>query len=106
MPTGISLMTFRRAEQAWDDAVNKIRVDKPPAPELTSALARFATFVSSTARAIENAGEAAEDRRFTAPEAVHLRSEAARGDEEYVTLKDACDAFFAMHGHNPDDLST
>lgn len=58
---GPSLFIFFRAEEEWEAAVNTIRVDKPPAIEVTTAIDNYNNFTKRAAEAIEAAQELAED---------------------------------------------
>ena len=102
---GPHLMMFGGAESAWDTAVNKIRVDKPPAPVLTGAIDAYDKYAKSAVKAIEAAGDKARDRRLSRTAAEALLALVNRRVDEYETLKRACEEFFAANGVDPDDLT-
>jgi hypothetical protein len=98
---GPQLMMFRGAESVWDTAVNKIRVDKPPAPEVMVAIGAYDKYAKSAVKAIEDAGAEAEERRLSGSAAEALMALAHRRDDGFESLKRACDEFFAANGVDP-----
>lgn len=102
---GPQLMLFGHAESAWGAAVNKIRVDKPPAPDLTAAIDAYDKYARNAIKAIDAAGDKAQDRQLSNPAAEALLGLIKRRDDEYETLKRACGEFFAANGVDPDDLT-
>ncbi|WP_143101907.1 hypothetical protein [Amycolatopsis marina] len=102
---GPQLLMFGRAETQWDTVVNKIRVDKPPAPEVTAAIDTYDKFAKTAVKAIEDSRDKAEERRLSKSAAETLVVLVNRQDDEYESLKRACDEFFAFNRVDPSDLT-
>ncbi|MCG8919426.1 hypothetical protein L6E12_26985 [Actinokineospora sp. PR83] len=102
----VAPLLFGRAKVEWDEAVNKIRVDKPPVPEVMAAIDRYNGFAKSATQAIEAAHDLAEQHRLTGPQLQALVDEVGKRDDEYEALKQACDAFFAANGTDPTRLAS
>lgn len=94
-----------RAESDWDAAVNKIRVDKPPAPELMAAISTYDQYAKIACKAIEDAQDKALERRLSRSAAAALVTLIDRRNDEYESLEQACDEFFTANGADPGDLT-
>lgn len=90
-----------RAEQAWNDAVNAVRRDRPDAPTLTEAIHNFDKASKDLSAAIEAAYELADSRRLNDNKKQGLTANADVLDERFAKLADACSAFFTDLGIDP-----
>ncbi|MBE8520722.1 hypothetical protein ILP97_25100 [Amycolatopsis sp. H6(2020)] len=99
------LPIFGRAESEWDAAVNKNRVDKPPSPELTTAINTYDQYAKVASKAVENAQGKAIDQQLSSATAAALVSLVDRSVDQYKALKRACDEFFTVNRVDPGDLT-
>ncbi|MFJ7213503.1 hypothetical protein [Amycolatopsis sp. NPDC098790] len=99
-------LVHSHAERQWDEAVNAIRVDKPPEREVLAAIDVFNSFAKGVVEATDAARDKAEDRQLDRTQMAALLDQLNRRDTEFTALKEACDRFFAHHGADPADLNT